>query len=215
VVGLVLRNAAALEEPLNELGLDPERLRLEAAVGLADELANTSRKHFEQGRHQAAFLLSEVRSRHLAELLGGGAPSAASRGARRSSDFAGLFSGPRAGALAALVTVFALSLVVSGLFTSGHRSDAFSRSELAALSPFLESGYRVVRGETREFVGGLTPAWDYLGQEQRLRVTAEIGTRLRDQGVQGAVLKDRFHRVHARFARGQPQLLDPTAGRAS
>jgi len=218
VVGLVLRNAAALQDPLLELGLDPKRLRVEAAAGLADELANSSRKLFEEGRHQSAFLLSEVRSRHLADLLGegGGGSRASASAARSSSDLAGLLSGRRAGALAALLTVFGLAFVVSGLFTSGHRSDASSRAELAALSPFLDSGYVNTLGETQEFVGGVTAAWDYLSPEQRLRVVAEIGTRLRDQGVQGAVLKDRFNRVHARFARGKPQLLDPgAAGRGA
>lgn len=209
VVGLVLRNGAALQESLAELGLDPEALRSEAASGLADELATTSRKLFEQGRHQLAFLISEVRSRHLAELLRGSATGR--RPARSGSDLAGLLRGPRAGALAALVTLFALALAVSTLWTSGHRSDAFTREQLAALSPFLESGYRNTLGETNEFVGSLTPAWDYLSPEQRLRVTAEIGLALRDAGVQGAVLKDRFHRVNARFARGRAQLLDPTA----
>ena len=87
------------------------------------------------------------------------------------------------------------------------------RAELAALSPFLESGYLNTLGETQEFIGGLTPAWDYLDSEQRLRVTTEIGLALRAQGVQGAVLKDRFNRAHARYARTGARLLDPTAGR--
>lgn len=213
VVGLVLRNAAALEEPLAELDLDPDRLRDEAAAGLADELANSSRKLFEQGRHQLAFLLSEVRSRHLAELLGSalGGPLAAPRRAPGGPDLAGLLSGPRAGALAALATLFALALVVSLLWSPGHRSDAFSRAQLAELSPFLESGYRNTLGETQEFVGSLTPAWDYLDADQRVRVTTEIGLALHGTGIQGVVLKDRFQRVHARYARGRAQLLDPAA----
>ena len=215
VVGLVLRNAAALEEPLAELEIDPEQLRSEVAPGLADELANSSRKLFEQGRHQLAFLLSEVRSRHLARRVGsdfgGRAEARLSPGA---PGLGGLFSGPRAGGLAAMVTLLGLAVLVSTLFNSGHRSDAFTEEQLASLSPFLGSGYRNTLGETQEFVGSLTPAWDYLGPEQRVRVTAEIGLALRDRGVQGVVLKDRFNRVHARFARGKARLFDPTtAGR--
>ena len=113
--------------------------------------------------------------------------------------------------VAALVTVFVLAVVVSGLFTSGHRSDAFLRAELVALSPFLESGYLNTLGETQEFVGGLTGAWDYLDPGQRMRVATEIGLALRAQGVHGAVLKDRFNRPQARFNRRGAQLFDPKA----
>ena len=175
-------------------------------------VTDRSRKLFEEGRHDSAFLLSEVRSRHLAELLSTelGGERRGGRRPRSGSGLTGALGGARTGTLAAMVTVFALALVVSVLWTPGRRADAFTPAELAQLSPFLESGYRNTLGETHEFVGGLTPAWDYLSADQRRRVTAEIGTALRERDIPGAVLKDRWNRVHARFAGGRPQLFDPT-----
>jgi len=210
VVGLVLRYAAALEAPLAELDLDPETLR-QAAPALAEEMAALSRKLFDADHHDEAFLLSEVRSRHLAgrlasEVAGGFAAPKHPRVGGRVSEW---LPGVKPGMVAALAVLFVLALVVSLLWSPGRRADAYTAEQLAAISPFLESGYRNELGETQEFIGRLTPAWDYLKADQRQRVTAEIGVAMAERGVVGVVLKDRWNRVHARYARGRPLLVDP------
>ena len=77
-----------------------------------------------------------------------------------------------------------------------------SPSELAEISPFIESGQqRIHEGEER-FVGKLGPAWDYLGTPERRAVTREIGERFEALGIDSVVLLAPGPRLMARWEKG-------------
>jgi hypothetical protein len=218
VLGLAARQPWDLDEPLDAVGLDAELLQTACMQELAETVSARAQKLFADGRHDDAFRLSEVRTRYLGSLLGGGSggAEAQARAARRQRAGGFRFTlGLPPDLLAVVVMLLALPLLVSVLWSPEGRSELISDQELAEISPFLESGRQIALGERTDFEGRVSRGWDYLTPEQRLRVTREVGMALAARGIDGVILRDAWDRVHARYEAGKGATLEQLARFAS
>ena len=81
------------------------------------------------------------------------------------------------------------------------------RSDLTAVSPWLEHGYRSESGEHSIFVGTFDPDWERLAGEEREQIGRELARRLRAAGVSQILVYDREHRLRVQVAPGLPSSL--------
>jgi len=108
--------------------------------------------------------------------------------------------------LVALALATAL-LAWAGLGDPSGDVEVLGHSELRALSPWLEEGYRSVAGERSLFVGSFEPAWESLTPEEREESARELTRQLRAAGVAQILVYDRDRRVRVQVARGLPMEL--------
>lgn len=216
-LGLVLRGADVPDKALDRLGLARAELAGPLARELADQMTVAARKLFADSRYDDAFLLSEVKTRHLTSLAEGGGPGSPSRDGERGAAAAsrrrgvlGFDLGLPPGVAAGALLLLALPLLASLLWTAAIPPMKVESVNLSELSPFLASGHQHTMGEHTEFLGRLNHGWDYLPASQRKRVVVELGLALRDRGVDSVVLVDEFGRVHARYEQGSVR-LEPVA----
>jgi hypothetical protein len=83
------------------------------------------------------------------------------------------------------------------------------RSELQALSPALDSGYRDQRGAGPLFIGTVAADWEFLPPDQRERNAWEIVDQLTDSGVREIVLYGSERRIAMHYADGLPIRITP------
>jgi hypothetical protein len=194
VLGCLLRQRKALAEPLKGIGLEPERLEGEALPALLGEFAAASSKLSADSGFAEAFVLSEVKARNLSALQ-----EAAERRGRTKGDAAWPASASTAGRALPFgssplrLGIFAgavLGLLVGVLLYAALGGDTrtFSPSELAEISPFLDSGHQRSEDGEPHFVGHLFPTWAYLATPQREAAAVGIADRFRARGIHHGVL---------------------------
>ena len=82
--------------------------------------------------------------------------------------------------------------------------DRLGREQLAAVSPYLESGRRDAAGTGRSFVGEITDAWLALPDAEREASAQDIVSRLRASGMQQVMIYDDDRRVRIQALGSQP-----------
>ncbi len=105
----------------------------------------------------------------------------------------------------------ALVIALAAVLVSPLENDrrVLSPSELAEISPFLESGHERSDGGVRRFVGNLGPTWEYLGTSERMAAASEIGERLQELEIHSAALLGEGPRTMARWENGAITWLVP------
>lgn len=222
VVGLLCRNLEAVDAPLRALGVDPDLLASEGVAAVVHEMTALARKLFADSDYDAAFRVSEIKTRNLARLGGGpaAAPGAAQDARPHGIDapvsapmhppehLPGGFSLSTRQLLLGSLAVVALLGAFLWL-PSGWSGAIYSEKELARISPFLESGYRSEQEGVPVFVGRLHPTWDRLGSPERREVASEIGRSFEARGVPGVMLSDSLRRRQAEWRDGKLVFLAP------
>jgi hypothetical protein len=104
-----------------------------------------------------------------------------------------------------------LALLFSSLGGGGAGREHFSRSDVAEISPFLESGQLVEMASATRFVGKLNRGWQYLETPDRAAVAAEIGDYFSGRGVESVVLT-RHGYEEARYRGGEVAHVTPRQG---
>jgi hypothetical protein len=224
VVGLVCRHLGAADAPLRGLGIDPELLASNGVAAVMDAMTALARKLFADSEYDAAFHLSEIKTRNLAKLPGArdAAPhAAAARPRERVRDpvpaaTSGLPGGwglsPRQLLLGTLAVAALLGAIL--WLPSGWSGAIYSGEELGRISPFLESGYRDEQAGEAVFVGRLNASWDHLGTRERREVATGIGRSFAERGVPGMTLSDTMRRRQAEWRDGELVFLAPRPGQA-
>jgi len=223
VLGLVCRNIEAVDAPLRALGLDPDLLVNDSVARVADEMSGLARKLFADSEYDAAFHMSEIKTRNLAKLASPtqavGPPGGA---ATRSSDRLALAppSVQPIGAGSSGISLRRLllgALAAGGLLgailwlPSGRSGAIYAPEDLARVSPFLESGYRGEQAGQPVFVGRLHPSWGYLGTAERREVAELIGRSFEGAGVPAVTLSDEVRRRQVEWLDGTLTFLAPRA----
>jgi hypothetical protein len=214
VLGCVLRQRAALVEPLKALGLAADVLERDALPALLGEVGAASSKHFADGGYSEAFLLSEMKTRNLAAIQesaerrareAGGGSRGAVDGASGRLPFG--LSPARMGLVVGAVVGMLLATIFVATFGDGRR--ALSTSELSEISPFLNTGHRREEAGKVYFVGHLFPTWRYLGTPEREVAADEMAAHLAGHGVSDGVLLGVDRSVMARWQDGELVELTP------
>jgi hypothetical protein len=220
ILGLVCRNIEAVDTPLRALGLDPDLLMNDSVARVADEMTGLARKLFADSEYDAAFHLSEIKTRNLAKLASRSQGVGPSGGVatRSSARLALAASSVPSGAGSSGTSVRRLwlgALAVAGLLgailwlASGWSSTLYAPEDLARVSPFLESGYRAEQAGQPVFVGRLHPSWDYLGTAERREVAELIGRSFESVGVPAVTLSDEVRRRQVEWLDGTLTFLAP------
>lgn len=220
VLGLVCRNLEAVDAPLRALGLDPDLLASDGVAAVMREMAARARKLFADSEYDAAFRVSEIKTRNLAKLtaaraVGPGAAAPRSRPVSRASVAgteveSGWGISPQQLLLGGLAALALLAAVL--WLPSGWSGEIYPQQELARISPFLESGYRDEQAGGPVFVGRLHPSWDHLGTPERRAVATRIGRSFEDLGIPGVTLSDALRRRQAEWRAGDLRFLAQRPG---
>ena len=221
VLGLVCRNLEAVDAPLRALGIDPDLLANDSVARVADEMTGLARKLFADSEYDAAFHVSEIKTRNLAKLASSTQGSGRSGGAAAQSSARVAAAAPMvqpdvAGSSGISVRQLLLgALAVAGLLAaiswlpSGWGGAIYATEDLARVSPFLESGYRDEQAGQLVFVGRLHPSWDYLGTPERREVAELIGRGFESGGVPAVTLSDTMRRRQVEWLDGTLSFLAP------
>jgi len=215
VLGCLLRQRTALADLLAEIGLDPEVLENDALPALLREMGAASSKFFAEGAHAEAFVISEVKTRNLAAIHASAKRRARGEqeGPRKSSEPSIRWRLPLGLSpwLAGLVAGPLLGIAFGALFCGSFQNEVrmLTSSELAGISPFLESGHqRLEDGELR-FIGNVSATWDYLATPEREAAANEVADHFVALGVDEGVLLGAGPRLMARWRDGELVELTP------
>jgi len=205
-LGLVVRHRPRLDSTLEGLGIDVSILDAQWLREVAREMMATARKLLAQGQYVEASRLLELKTRHLGirpsrAVQGGDAPLREGPVGAEEGQFRSDLPLFRA---TAMVVGLGIALLASAalLWPREPQLRLYSSVELAEISPMLVSGHRDSRDGRTRFVGVLDPAWEDLDAEARNAMAESVGIRLVDDGVEGVVLVDDFHRIQARIENG-------------
>jgi len=217
VVGLVCRNPEDVDAPLRSLGLDPDLLASDGVASITREMTALARKLFADSEYDAAFHVSEVKTRNLSRLASPGPGAGRLQGAaprpqpRTESAHSTAAPGWGISLRQALLGMLAVGILLAAFLwlPSGWSGAIYSQEDLAAISPFLESGYRAEQAGQPVFVGRLHPSWDYLGTPERQEVAGAIGQRFQAEGVSGVALSDAMRRRQVEWQNGELSFVAP------
>jgi hypothetical protein len=212
VLALTVRYQAAWVSELRELAIDFNHLRHDWRRELAGVMTARAQKLLSETRYVEASSLAALKAKNLAAPHGPmgrsrtsptatvllGAPEARSDVARRVV---------RLVALGGCLTLLAL-LLVSLFVGGGGGRESFSRADVFAISPFLESGHLVEMADTTRFVGKLNRGWQQLELPERTAVISEIGEYFDKSGIHSVVLT-RFGYEEARYGGGAVSYVMP------
>jgi hypothetical protein len=213
-LALTVRHGTACTPELRELEIDPSHLRHDWRRELAREMAVRAQKLLAETRYVEASALSGLRAKNLAVVST--VPRDPARGDRSSATATAQPSAPESrfglglgSTLLRLLMAGGGVLVLALLFSSlGGGRESFSRTDLAEISPFLESGHLVEMASATRFVGKLNRGWQYLEAPDRAAVATEIGEVFSGRGVESVVLT-RAGLEEARYRGGEVAHVTP------
>ena len=222
VLGCALRHQAEVRDEFEALSIDPELLEADALPSLMHEMTAAASKLFADSRYDEAFEISEVKTRNLTALArhsahargkagGGNGANREQSGGRAWPRFS--FGDSLSPRVLAMIIGPILGIGLAAMFLSPLGGDVaiLSPSELAEISPFIESGHRRPHEGAQRFVGELGPAWNYLGTPERRAATREIGGHFEELGIESVVLLGPGSRLMAHWENGAIAVIVPKA----
>jgi len=232
-VGLLARKLPDEADRVRALGIHPDQVRSDWIEEAGQRLHVATQECLGSNRFEEARKLAEVRTRNLLRPDEGdesiwaaerndpkaeaeAAKSARSKPARESKrakppppaqrTTAGKQKRTRRDVVKAIVMAASLAGAVAIFFATRITGtvDIFTAEELAALSPYLESGYRNDHGLGPLFIGTLKDSWAQVPAQKQQQATLKTAETLRQMGVQDMMLFDKQRRLqaHLRLRRG-------------
>jgi hypothetical protein len=223
VVGLILRKLPQLEEPLREVGIVAEVLSSEWVSSLGEALRVEIKACLAEDRYEEGRRVAEIQTKYLSEpnrdvpppVLVDGPFEATPAPPRRPQPKA---KGPAAPARRPRLPRWRRALLVVGLVGAGvaavlaTRYDptrdvekVYTAAELAAISPYLATGYMDRARAGLRFVGTVTEAWAGLEPQPQAAARAEIVKMLVGSGLEEIMLFDDRRRLQGYYTDGRLQ----------
>ena len=221
-LGLIMRQPEKMSEHLTELGASRDTLGDGWIPEIARELlAATEERLSDRSGATDAARLAEVRIRFLRtaserSLWSEGDPAAEDETAapehKRPARSAKRRKAPRPAklprtelsigkriAVAAGVCLVAAAIALHFWVSGRETVRIYSESQVAEISPHLESVYRSEHGYGPLLIGTLKESWAELSAEERVAIGSEIGKQLRLDGVDEVMLFDQRQRLEIHY----------------
>jgi hypothetical protein len=231
-VGLIARAIPTRGDRLAELEIDPDEVEGAWKAEADGAIQRVVQRCVADERHVDARRFAEVRTKYLhgapdretgfrSARSGGPTPTGSRARARSATPASRAQSGARQrdarghsrelakAAVGALLLAVALAIYL--LPDSESNIVVFSAADLAAVSPWLETGYRNRDGIGPLFIGTLKEGW--LDEPDRVRAASgrEIGESLSHIGVKQVMLFDGLRRLQVHYRNDEARL--PARGR--
>jgi hypothetical protein len=222
VVGLILRKLPELAEPLQQAGVDADVLSSEWVSSLGDALRVEIKGCLAEDRYEEGRRLAEIQTKFLSEpnrdvpppvLVDG--PLEATPAPRRPQPKAETPAAPakrrrlprlrRSVLVGGVVAACVAALLANRFDPTSHVERIYTPAELAAISPYLATGYEDRASAGLRFVGSVTEAWGSLDPQLQAAQRADMVKVLVEGGVDEIMLFDRQRRLQGYYTDGRLQ----------